>query len=253
MSDRPEGHGVTAAVAPLAEEMAALARRAGVRGPIRGRPWTAWGELAGRRILLAVTGEGARLAASGLEAVLAADAVARVLSFGVAGGLSPGLPVGSLVASREIVAPDGALPGPDPRSLERAVAAGASAGLVVSMSRVLASADDKRRAWQELGRPPMAVVDLESVAFARTASRFGLPHLALRAVSDAAEENLPLPLERFRGEDGATRRAALVSWALPRPRAWATLGQLARRVARCGQSLAGVVERMERAIAEEGA
>ncbi len=251
MSGADRDPDVTAAVSPLGEEMAALARRAGVRGPIRGRPWIAWGELAGRRVLLAVTGEGARLAAAGLEAALTAHTVARVVTFGVAGGLSPELAVGSLVASREIVEAGETWSATDPESLRLAVAAGASAGVVAGAQRVLATPGEKRRAWEALGRPSVAVVDLESAAFARVAARLGVPHLALRAVSDAADEALPLPIERFRGEDGATRRAAMLSWALARPRAWVALGRLARRAARCGRGLAETIARMEGARSGE--
>jgi adenosylhomocysteine nucleosidase len=104
----------TAIVSPLAAELAAVAAAAtGLRRLRLGGPWAASGWLGGRPVLLATTGDGARSAARGLEALLAAARPERLLFLGVAGGISPGLAIGELVVAQRLFSwRDGAPPDP---------------------------------------------------------------------------------------------------------------------------------------------
>src|SRR5206468_11491242 len=99
----------------------------------------AFGRLGGAPVVLAATGDGARAAARGLAALLDAAPVGRLLVLGVAGGLSPDLAVGDLLAARRAVdaGPETAAPdlSSDPAWLAVAVAMGAVAGTAVTARR----------------------------------------------------------------------------------------------------------------------
>src|SRR5260370_329240 len=87
---RQAASGATAIVSPLAAELAGVVAAAtGLRRLRLGGGWAARGWLAERPVLLAVTGDGERSAARGLERLLAAARPERLLVVGVAGGLSP--------------------------------------------------------------------------------------------------------------------------------------------------------------------
>ena len=279
----------TAIVAPLAAELAGVlaatrARRT-LQVRVEGRPgrgrWGRWGRssrrtvtfgrLAGEEVALMATGDGPAAAAAGLQALLAAVRPRRLLAIGVAGGLTPGLVEGTLVAARQVVAGDGAMVPrePDAAWLAAALAAGAVAGAVVSADRILAD-PAARQAVLGLALPApattampataampartvpaalprtIAVVDLESVAYARVAAARSLPYLVVRAVLDPADERLPLDFEACRDGSGRVSHARVLRQALARPR---TLGQLWRLRARVRDAAAGLAAFAERLVA----
>jgi adenosylhomocysteine nucleosidase len=229
-------------------------RLAGARGA-----WTprrrvhrlrAWrGRLGGREVVMAATGDGAAAAAAGLAALLAEIRPHRLLVLGVAGGLTPGLRSGSLVAARQVVADEGqaaALQPPDAAWLAQAVAAGAEAGTVVSTRRILGGAAAKRAALARTVPPPLAAtVDLESASYAAVAAAGQVPYLVVRAVLDPVEEALPLDFEACRlSGGGGVSNARVVLRALARPRSFAALWRLRGRVRAAAGSLAAMALRL---------
>jgi len=259
---------VTAIVSPLPAELAAVRaataveRTATARGSGLGRGLDlAFGRLGGAPVVLAATGDGARSAAHGLAALLDATAVGRLLVLGVAGGLTPGLAPGDLVAARRtVVAGEGAREGSpetagDPGWLAAAVACGAVAGMAVTSSRILITPAEKRAALDALaargaaGRGASrwdgpATVDLVSAVYARLAAARGIPFLVVRAVIDAADEELPLDFNRCRREDGGVDEARVVRMALWKPQVWGTLAELRRRLRRAALGLARLTVRL---------
>jgi adenosylhomocysteine nucleosidase len=297
----PPTAGLTLVVTPLAAEMAGviaatgdLSRRrraprrggdgsAGAAGLTAGRPRPArlrrprravWrtGVLAGQPVVLGTTGDGAAAAAAGLAALIAAVRPGRVLVLGVAGGLTPGLAEGSLVAARQVVDAGGAAAplAAEPGWLELAVACGATAGTVVSTPGIVcgpaAKSAARRRALASTaggdGAPgaaaalaaakptaptaptarmaePMAV-DLESWTYAKVAAAHSLPLLVVRAVLDPAEEALPLDFERCRTPDGGVSTARVLLAALARPRSLPVLWRLHGRMSTAAARLAAL-------------
>jgi len=287
----------TAVVAPLAAELASVLAATRSRRTLRvqveapsggrpGRPWSGWspwrrwrgscrrtvtlGRLAGEEVALMATGDGPAAAAAGLQALLAAVRPRRLLAIGVAGGLTPGLAEGTLVAARQVVGGDGATVtrAPDAAWLAAALAGGAVAGAAVSADRILA---DPAARQAVLGRalpaaragaaatagaaaavgavagatPVMiATVDLESVAYARVAAARSLPYLVVRAVLDPAGETLPLDFEACRDGSGRVRNARVVWHALARPRSLGKLWRLRARVRAAAAALAALAERL---------
>ena len=203
------------------------------------------GSLFGTPVVLAWTGEGAKLAESGARALLARFAVERMLIVGVAGGLSPELGAGCLVLASRIVDPLGPAPQPDEAWLATGLGLGeARAATVLTSGRILCSSESKHLARTRLRDDAPAVVDLESAAYARVAGEHGLAFLVVRAVSDTADEELPFDLNRCIDESGRVSRSRVVRQALLQPAAMRSLWGLRRRVGDCARSLAGFTERL---------
>jgi len=184
---------------------------------------------------------------------------------GVAGGLTPGLARGTLVAARQVLAGDGGEPPshpPDERWLAQALRGGAVAGTAISTARILAEPRAKQAALRTLpavdlaaasaelsastggaspAAIPVAIVDLESAAYARVAARLSMPYLVVRSVLDAAEETLPLDFETCRGASGGVSQAHVVLRALAHPGGGpaARAGRRSRRAARPARRRAG--------------
>jgi adenosylhomocysteine nucleosidase len=231
-----------AIVAALPEELAGIARRATrlraeLRGEVKGRV----GCLGATPVVLVVTGDGRRNAALGLRRVVAAFAPVRCLVAGLAGALTADFQVGDVVAARRIVSVTGEAPAPDADWLARA-ARSLPVATVFSAERIADTVEAKTDLRRRLQGEGPAVVDLESAAFAGVAAATGTSFLVLRAVSDLADEALPLDFERFRDAGGAVSRARVVRHAALRPRTAARLLDLRRRVELCADRLADAVE-----------
>jgi adenosylhomocysteine nucleosidase len=180
--------GLTAIVSPLAAEIAGVLAAVETREVLRLRAsdldrhelqapgrggWRATlGRLGGEEVALMATGDGATAAAAGLRALLDELRPRRVLVLGVAGGLTPGLAAGTLVVAREVVDADGRRmrPVPDTAWLARALEYGATAGIAISVRRILADPDAKREA---LGTTLAAAARRDAAAAATVAAMAG--------------------------------------------------------------------------------
>jgi adenosylhomocysteine nucleosidase len=123
---------------------------------------------------------------------LAADT--DFLSFGIAGGLAPGLMPGTLLLPRRVQGEDGMVFPVDEAWHARVSAALLTMGLtpveadLVGASRAVADAAAKAALHRQSGA---VAVDLESAILAAAARRVGRPFLVLRAIADPAGQNLP--------------------------------------------------------------
>ena len=133
-------------------------------------------------------------------------------------GTFEGAFAGEVVVAREVRDARGVAPDPDPSAVDRlGRLAGVVPGTVWSDRDILCRAREKRAAWEALDSPETAVVDLETAACAGAAAEHGVPYVVLRAVCDAAGEDLPLDLNGCRGNDGAVSRFKVARRALLRP------------------------------------
>lgn len=108
-----------------------------------------------------------------------------LLSFGLAGGLSPTLAAGARVIPAAVVDMGGQT---WPVDLDLARRYGTATGTLLAADHVIATVEAKRAAWQATGAD---AADLESGAVARVAAQHGLPFAVLRAVCDPAGRDLP--------------------------------------------------------------
>jgi nucleoside phosphorylase len=227
---RAEGpdRGPAAIVAALPEELAPLVRRAHAHALPGGRILE--GNLKGARILMMTTGVGAVRAEAGARELLQGSRPRVLLGIGIAGGLSPDLREGSLVAS---------ISG-DTAWVEAAGRAGAVAATLVEVPRV-AARDEKAALFASVEWGP-AACDMESSAWARAADDGSVPHLVVRSILDAADDELPAYLSRYQDPEGQIDRGKVLREALSRPLRIPELLALRSRVRRCAEGLADCME-----------
>ncbi len=142
-------------------------------------------------ILVAVSGMG--LTAAGLAAGALVEAGAGALvSWGMAGGLDPELPAGTICLPLNVISDEGASFETNPhwRSLVDAAvgARGVVHGALLSRPRPLDSIANKASAFRSSAA---LAVDMESLAVADVAARHGLPFIAVRVIVDTAADELP--------------------------------------------------------------
>jgi len=203
------------------------------------------GRLGGRRVALAVTGDGDRNARLRAAAALTLAPARALLAIGVAGALSDDLVPGELVAVTGVIREHGPLLAASRELADAAGHDGARAGIAVSADRIADTVAEKQRLlalaaghYSANGTVAAAVVDLESAAYAEAAIAARIPWLILRAVSDTAAEALPALLNHARDAGGAVRRGRVVAGLLRQPSALPRLLGLRRRVSACADALA---------------
>lgn len=143
--------------------------------------------------------------------------VAAIVSFGIAGGLAPGLSAGTPLVGRAIIAQDGQHFECD-RSWAQGLANALGGAPIVDIAGVdvpIADPAHKRALHVATGA---VAVDMESHIAARFAAAHNLPFVAFRVVADPAERQLPhAALVGLRDDGGVAIGAVLQSvWREPR-------------------------------------
>jgi adenosylhomocysteine nucleosidase len=175
---------------PVAGIVTALAAEAGAFELRAGRPET----LATLRdgTLLTVCGIGPSAAVQAAEALVRAGAAA-LASWGLAGGLDPALPPGTIFLPSEILSDRGVRVPTSHGWRDRFGTAAAhyrpvTVGTLLTRPVAIAAIEDKRAAFRATGA---AAVDMESAAIAGVAAGHGLPFIAVRVIVDTAGDALP--------------------------------------------------------------
>jgi adenosylhomocysteine nucleosidase len=237
----------------MPEEIRVVRARLRNRRRITARGLQAWsGEIANIPTTVALTGEGARNARRGADALLSATPTPGLLVvLGMAGALDPQLRPTDLVIGARVLrdhqAPlqigEGLL-----ASVENEL--GAVTGWVATVDRIVSSAQEKKALrhhctrWLPKDTSGPGLVDLESRFFVEPAEQMGVPWIVLRTVSDTAWEELPAFLEHARDETGAIARRRVLLHAAGRPGRWADLVRLGSRSWRCSRVLAQALDRL---------
>lgn len=134
-----------------------------------------------------------RVAHLGIGPVAASEAIRRLLAeakpcllvcAGFAGGLEPRLRVGDLVLAENFTSPE---------LLARA-SRGAAVGALVTHSAPIETIEAKAALARESGA---LAVDMETAVVAEACRAAGVPLLAVRVISDAADTALPVPFEEW--------------------------------------------------------
>jgi len=125
----------------------------------------------------------------------------RLLSFGIAGGLEPGLPIGSMIIGTHISSVDGRWEC-DKEWINGFVQKlpEAHCGGVWGSEYLVGTAKDKRVHYE---RSRCLIVDMESHCAAQIASEAGLPLAVLRVVCDNSDMNVPPLVMDAINEDGS--------------------------------------------------
>lgn len=230
-----------------------------------------------RPVALAEVPTGPVNAALGAQALITHHRVAVLVSFGSAGALAGGLSTGDLVIAQRAIAHDAgtflgrhfepsgivdrgaqgrigwrrsfqADPGLVALAVDTAQGLGAlaHAGTVVTGNQAVFST--ARRRWLRRTFDALAV-EMETAAVAQVAVAHGLPWVAVRAISDAASDELILDYRRLRFylDDSRPvwrRQADRWSYLLTHLAAWRRLRHLRRGLARASDQASRLVEAM---------
>jgi adenosylhomocysteine nucleosidase len=192
-------------------------------------------------VRVAICGIGApRMAGAASRIFADADAVAVA---GLAGALRSEYAIGDVLAARSVrrAGDDVALPAAP--SLV-AIASQCGSRVVESFStaeRIVSRAAEKRRLTGD-------AVEMESYPIFREAARCGIPAVAIRAVGDAADEDLPFDFNEAIADDGALRKIVLLRQVLASPSRWPMLARFAAAQQRALTGLARFLDRFVVAI-----
>ncbi len=182
---------------------------------IRGRKVWA-GELRGLRTVIVHTGIGPVSAEAVLSDVLGEVKPRRVICSGFGGALDPVLRVGDTLTAE--------LPSP----------------FILSRADPIEQPAEKLAAFRETGA---RVVDMETDAVAKACGESGVPVTAVRAISDSADQSLPVPFDAwFDSTRQRARPVALVLHLLRHPSHIAPFARFVMRLPRVAEALAQAVE-----------
>jgi hypothetical protein len=183
---------------------------------------------------------GQQAARDGALALIEAGASALV-SFGVAGGLAPGLRSGTLFCPSCVLdeRSHDYLPDPAWRALLMARLGAARLSLVengnlLSLPAPLLTVAEKG-AMRE--RHQALAVDMESAAIAAVATEHRMPFIVLRAIVDERDDNVPAELQASVDAWGRPMAARLLATLLRHPRLLAQLPGLATRMEKATRAL----------------
>jgi adenosylhomocysteine nucleosidase len=161
------------------------------------------------------------------EAVIEYAKPSLLIATGLAGALKREWTLGRTMVAAEVI----------DEATGRRVQTAYGEGTVVS-SREIARAAKKR---EIASRFAADVVDMEGAAVAEVAEAHGLPFLAVKAVSDEMDFELP-PLQEFVDAEGRFQTARFGFWAAWHPQWWPSIARLKRRSDIAAAALAEILK-----------
>jgi nucleoside phosphorylase len=178
------------------------------------------GTLGSNDVVAIVTGMGTRLAATGLERLLAATDVDRVVVVGVTGALEDDTPIGALVLPETVV--DGATGGehrPAPLGPGEPEGAMWTSDTLTTDPATLT----------ELRARGVVALDMETAALAEVCEGRGIPWSVFRAISDRASDgSVDEEVFHLSNQDGTPNPAAVARYFLRHPLRIPTMARMAK-------------------------
>ena len=203
-------------------------------------------QFGGAQVRAALTGMGEDFAVKSAKAALAYRPDICI-STGLAGSLRSGYHAGDIVAARLVgEAGEPVAVASHRELLSCAVDCGARQIERLATSRnLVATAGQKRQLGSEA-----EAVDMESYTILVEAARCGVPAVAIRAVSDTAEFDMPYDFEQARDGRGEIRALGILSQVLRRPSGVPDLWRLARDSRVAARRLAEFLDAFAGSMAE---
>ena len=176
---------------------------------------------------------------------LVAEGAQALLSFGVAGGCDPAYDPGDLIVAESVLSTDATPVRCDEAWRERftrciAGQISASVAPIFGSRKAITTPREKRALFENHG---VATVDMESAGVAAFAASAGVPFLAIRAVADPADGNIPQAALASISPDGHTRALPVLRSLLRTPQHGFSLLKLASdsgRALRCLRRVATI-------------
>lgn len=164
------------------------------------------------QVVITGVGPGAAKAAS---AVIFRDQPDLCISSGLAGGINDALRVADVIAAARVQGQDGRSLDSDPSLLALATRCGAKPiNTLYSAPAVVISSEEKRRM-----NVVADAVDMESATILAESHTRGVPVVAIRAISDRADRDLPIDINRVLTADGRVSVLRAIGAVARRPRA----------------------------------
>lgn len=201
---------ITGIVAALPEETSTLTARKIGRGCC---------EFIAPDILLALSGAGPENAKTAAELLLTRGA-GRLLSWGCAAALSEDLTPGDLTLVNTLVSEGNETLDiqstwqVEARRILRELLTGAHCVRLAESATIVVSASDKRTLQQ---RTDASVVDMETVAIAKVARQRNVPFLAIRAIADPVDMDLPQAVAHALSDEGDVILPKLLTYLIRHP------------------------------------
>lgn len=211
-------------------------------------------EISGAEIGVVLTGAGPRQAAySGSKAIRSAcESLSFCISAGLAGALRPEYRIGQVLAARGAFSES---PREDfnPRTLQSSeplISFAADCGATVvdqfySADRVIVRAEEKLHLASKAD-----AVEMESYEILREAAACGIPAVAIRAISDAADEELPLDMNLIFSDEGQVSIPRVMGQVARHPQSLPGLVRLGKQSKYAAESLAGFLDRYVTSVVE---
>ncbi len=171
-------------------------------------------------------------AANVLERKLESSRPSLVVSAGFAGGLQPELKIGDLILGTNYS---------DPAWRDRlALGENWYRGDVLTAEAIIETGAEKRRLGRETG---CLAGDLETAHLARVCAEFGVPLLSVRCISDAADDDMPVPARTLlKPETGRPDPLALFRHLISNPSCVGGFNQLLKNARTAQGNLAAGLE-----------
>lgn len=237
----------------LEAEFAPWRRMRGFRRERWGRTDVFVAAIGEAQVGVALTGVGPRQAAITASRLVSCerDSLKFCISSGLAGALRPEYPIGRLLAARSVsceaqrASPDRILES-SPSLVSFATALGAApVDRFYTADRVIVRVQEKKH----LGRDADAV-EMESYEVLRKCAECGIPAVAIRAVSDTVEQELPFDMNEIFDDRGQVSMPQVMGQMVRHPRSLSALVSLGRRSKRAAESLGKFLERYVAFVAE---
>jgi adenosylhomocysteine nucleosidase len=147
---------------------------------------------------------------------LAANGPRGIISFGIAGGLRPGLRPGTIVIGTSVIHSSGRIYSSDARWSDRLFEAlpNAESGPVAGSSTIIANRNEKSAIYLKSGA---FAADMESHIVAQIADELSVPFAVLRVIADPSTLSLPPAAVNGLKPDGSPDIAAVLKSLALRP------------------------------------
>ncbi|MFZ3200473.1 MAG: hypothetical protein WA175_04915 [Candidatus Acidiferrales bacterium] len=237
----------------LESEFAPWRARHEFRSGKSGAVETYFARIGGAEVGVLLTGVGPARAGAATRELMRGDAgpFSFCVSSGLAGALRPAYRVGQVLVARSVFSetPPAGVADRELQSSEALISFAAECGATLvdrfyTAGHVVAKAEEKRH----LGETADAV-EMESFDILYEAHAFGIPAVAIRAVSDAVGEDLPLDMAGILNSEGQVSVPRVLGQVARHPAALPGLMRLGRQSKAAAESLARFLDSYIAAIA----
>ncbi|MHC1697651.1 MAG: 5'-methylthioadenosine/S-adenosylhomocysteine nucleosidase [Geobacteraceae bacterium] len=206
----------------------------------------------GRQIVLIESGMGIKKAAAATAELLSCATPRIIISAGLGGGVRHGLNVGDIVLAGQSLALREGLTHQAGNLANEALLSAVHESLSGRPIRIMdgttvttSSIVNKRLADQLVAKEVVnPVLDMETSAVAETAARNGIPLIAVRAISDAADEELLFSLDELTDRELNIHIGKVLMTIARKPRILPQLIRLAKNSKLAANNLAVVLEQL---------